>query len=763
MLLRRKDCNKMEQDPTVDSSCIDTDLLRHDLSSRNDDIPTGSSPVNQFVTQAGSQLRSITGAEYQRMLTNHVCTVPQFHFQLSSGSLTPSMNSHKMANSRHDILSTTRHSVLVSNVTRNSSEVELSDNSNIQTLDQNDLNTSSPEQTQTLQPHALNIMDTSGMACNNESKSGQCKRKAVTLPSKSDIASTSDAVTRKYVRNTYLENTSMSIEDNRVMNTIEHGRNIQNEHIRADLVEHDECNDPSEYLQPAEDESANDFGVIGDNDVFRHGRNHSEDSEYRDFEMEAHRLPDQLFTACYDSTSILNTHQENIESTGLAIARDESSDEIEELDKDINEYLVATITSDIGSKSVVPESGIKINFEDFGSDIDSTEYQYSGWGIDDSDESITHVKQVFQSTEEQPGTNESPTNSGLLGISDRFCSLKTGSNSDFRPLDDWSSGGFSVSDLNSHDKNELVVGNDSGKNDDDSSLMTDKIDRTQLYLDFDNFSHCSTQRKNFNASLDNEIKMQDSHVDACDSSVSNHGKNKDNCMSANTDSSLRKSVYESLNRGMSCPSELVYNDSLHVSETLVIAEVFSPMTDESNLEDFLNSDKESLHSNSSLDNRDIPSVKRHSMQTCVQNQNWKRSRLFHQSLADHTKNVRFMQEFQSSTHQSELPSLPPRRNLPDLRRNSSGADGRSTSPGKREQPQVGQVDVPCKIVIAGKSTRPPLDNLLANDRLFEYYKKQLHGYPGWCPRETENTVRILLQILIVFLRFKVAPTAGVIW
>ncbi|KAK3604343.1 hypothetical protein CHS0354_000341 [Potamilus streckersoni] len=45
-------------------------------------------------------------------------------------------------------------------------------------------------------------------------------------------------------------------------------------------------------------------------------------------------------------------------------------------------------------------------------------------------------------------------------------------------------------------------------------------------------------------------------------------------------------------------------------------------------------------------------------------------------------------------------------------------------------------------LLPGTGSRSLLDSALANDRVFSHFNTTLHGFLGWCPRETENTVRI---------------------
>ncbi|KAL3851830.1 hypothetical protein ACJMK2_015535 [Sinanodonta woodiana] len=43
-------------------------------------------------------------------------------------------------------------------------------------------------------------------------------------------------------------------------------------------------------------------------------------------------------------------------------------------------------------------------------------------------------------------------------------------------------------------------------------------------------------------------------------------------------------------------------------------------------------------------------------------------------------------------------------------------------------------------LLPGTGSRSLLDSALANDRVFSHFNTTLHGFLGWCPRETENTV-----------------------
>ena len=239
--------------------------------------------------------------------------------------------------------------------------------------------------------------------------------------------------------------------------------------------------------------------------------------------------------------------------------------------------------------------------------------------------------------------------------------------------------------------------------------------------------------------------------------------------------SSERKVYESLQRGLSCPSEIVYEKSMVFQEEhdiITIADVFSPVSEESKINDFeaisstetqssINSEilyrteTQSSINSEILDRSVSPSSKRHSLPMIRPCQNVKRTKFLRHTFQHGDKVVRFKesprQEF--SKTQQESPELPPRGRLPplpveDMSRRRSKDSITSVSPGVIE---ASGKEHCCKIVVGAKSSRPALDGLLANDKLFTHYKSTLSGFRGWSPRETENTVGIYMIFVQLFV------------
>ncbi|XP_060551855.1 uncharacterized protein LOC132713324 isoform X2 [Ruditapes philippinarum] len=216
-----------------------------------------------------------------------------------------------------------------------------------------------------------------------------------------------------------------------------------------------------------------------------------------------------------------------------------------------------------------------------------------------------------------------------------------------------------------------------------------------------------------------------------------------------TSKSSDKKTYESLQRGMSCPTEILYDKSMvfqEEHEIVTIADVFSPVSEESKVNDFEIMNSTEMKSSLDLEatDRSASPFKRHSLPMVRPCQNVKRTKFLRHTFQYGDKVVRFNEsstEDCSGAHQ-ESPVLPPRGNLPplpcdDLARRRSKDSNFSL---KSNVAGASISEAPCKIVVGAKSSRPLLDSLLANDKLFIHYNSTLSGFPGWSARETENTV-----------------------
>ncbi|KAL4226682.1 hypothetical protein ACF0H5_014662 [Mactra antiquata] len=575
-------------------------------------------------------------------------------------------------------------------------------------------------------------------------------------------------------------------------------------HSIDDLDEHDESYvDPSEYLQPAESTTAFGAEIIGMKERQGEIRTQtypdesSDTDEYKDFNMEEYRPPETLFVQgddCITIESVGNDRNNDINNVNsdvndmtastidTAAASDLINDNIEvKVNANVEEYMIASYVANSDETSDIVDT---IQFEEFSSnDLESStsEYQYSQWGGHNHDndhdneqtlkevwpssseglghaDEQTFLKEIWPSSNEEFGRAEVSDNSCLE--SEQFFPLKNDPECDKYSANEMNYRGlannsiqfvdnslsanfksFSFDSLKSYTKRHEIPENVGTTDKYDGNEVVHSKDRagsldsgkkSRFYLDFNSFSQTSPD------SSHSDPKQNASLHTA--TSTDRPGKKLNRFVSQYPEETRKKSVYERLQRGQSCPTEFGYGDSIHFLEMPVIADVFSPVTDESKLTEFQDSDDGSVDTIDSVESMETISGKRHTFPVSMQNHNRKRTRLHTQSLRPQEKNVRFDDvESESPVEMSHSPALPARRNLPDIRKSSFQSESFDPTILRGRSVNNGEL-VPCKIVIAGKSSRPPLDHLLANDKLYEFYKVQLNGYPGWCPRETEHTI-----------------------
>ena len=211
--------------------------------------------------------------------------------------------------------------------------------------------------------------------------------------------------------------------------------------------------------------------------------------------------------------------------------------------------------------------------------------------------------------------------------------------------------------------------------------------------------------------------------------------------------------YESLQRHISCPNDLGYEEpKKHIkfqkisdtAEMPTIADAFTPVTEQLTLHNFL-TERSVRNANFSNDNTGNVSASVNSLdrankgKTPLQVEStpnrWSCSdvkRKNDSKIFLFSKNV-------NTLRNRPLPA-PPSANVDHLSE-SQAEPGPSRRSPPQLPPKVSKISPhPYKLVSAGKTSRPMLDNLLANDKLFIHYNACLQGYPGWSPRETEYTV-----------------------
>ena len=203
--------------------------------------------------------------------------------------------------------------------------------------------------------------------------------------------------------------------------------------------------------------------------------------------------------------------------------------------------------------------------------------------------------------------------------------------------------------------------------------------------------------------------------------------------------------YEKLQRFMSCPSELGYeapNKQMRFQNVLeempTIADSFTPVREELDLNDFLKRGKVQGIEWSKPGGNTGPIVnsldRGKKNRTAVQDDNTPNR---HSFTGVHRCNDIRREFHHTNTRSLENRPLP----APPVGDLGNQCQGHSRKSPPLLPPKVSKFcQHPYKLVTGGKSSRPMLDQLLANDRLFIHYNNCLQGYPGWSPRETEYTV-----------------------
>ena len=207
--------------------------------------------------------------------------------------------------------------------------------------------------------------------------------------------------------------------------------------------------------------------------------------------------------------------------------------------------------------------------------------------------------------------------------------------------------------------------------------------------------------------------------------------------------------YESLQRFVSCPTEFGYEEPnkqirfqnvLQSVEMPTIADSFTPVKEDIDLHDFLKRGKEQRRQWNKPGGNNVPVVnsldRAKRDKNAVQDENTPNRRSYTDVHRCRQNNIRrdFLHTNASRLENRPLPAPP----MGDLDRQPQGYSRKSPP---LLPPKVSKLSPhPYKLVSGGKSSRPMLDQLLANDRLFIHYNSCLQGYPGWSPRETEYTV-----------------------
>ena len=211
----------------------------------------------------------------------------------------------------------------------------------------------------------------------------------------------------------------------------------------------------------------------------------------------------------------------------------------------------------------------------------------------------------------------------------------------------------------------------------------------------------------------------------------------------------KKYPYESLQRFISCPNDFGYEEPrrhiafqkvLEQAEMSTIADAFTPTTEQLAFHNFLTERK---NRNGKLGDestfmapKTVNSLDRgNKTRTAIQIESTPNRKSCSDVMRNRVMDRRIGLIVNNNSKQNNRPLPPP---PPCTGQDQSGSPRRSPP---QLPPRVSKISPhPYKLVSAGKSTRPMLDNLLSNDKLFMHYNACLQGYPGWSPRETEYTV-----------------------
>ena len=218
----------------------------------------------------------------------------------------------------------------------------------------------------------------------------------------------------------------------------------------------------------------------------------------------------------------------------------------------------------------------------------------------------------------------------------------------------------------------------------------------------------------------------------------------------------KKYPYESLQRFISCPNDFGYEEPRrHIAfqkvaeqaEMSTIADAFTPTTEQLAYHNFLtkrNNRNGKLQDESNcMVPKTVNSLDRgNKTRTAIQIESTPNRKSCSDAMRNRVTDRRIGLFPKNNSKQNNRPLPPP---PPCTGHDQSGSPGRSPP---QLPPRVSKISPhPYKLVSAGKSTRPMLDNLLSNDKLFMHYNACLQGYPGWSPRETEYTVSVFFIFL----------------
>ena len=211
----------------------------------------------------------------------------------------------------------------------------------------------------------------------------------------------------------------------------------------------------------------------------------------------------------------------------------------------------------------------------------------------------------------------------------------------------------------------------------------------------------------------------------------------------------KKYPYESLQRFISCPNDFGYEEPrrhiafqkvVEQAEMSTIADAFTPTTEQLAINNFLierkNRNGKLRDESNCTAPKTVNSLDRgNKTRTTIQIESTPNRKSCSDVMRNKVMDRRMGLFPNNNSKQNNHPLPPP---PPCTGHDQSGSPRRSPP---QLPPRVSKISPhPYKLVSAGKSTRPMLDNLLSNDKLFMHYNACLQGYPGWSPRETEYTV-----------------------
>ncbi|XP_045164308.2 uncharacterized protein LOC123528565 [Mercenaria mercenaria] len=516
-----------------------------------------------------------------------------------------------------------------------------------------------------------------------------------------------------------------------------------------------EYRDPERYIDPSVHDISSDTGIYLDStvDKCKKGREHERDSsdpcEYRD--PSEYRDPIE--------------YRDPSEYRDFSEYRDSSDNDFRFTSGGFDTEDILRARAEI-QQTCLPETDADqvITKENPGEkeDVNCTaDYQFAAEDFHDNDDSITILKQTICSRDLDK--TQSTRNGDIE--SEPECSIQH-SCRNVNTLSDFDSDTYNthpefqriIDDGNSGHADMHIGGMGEGDIADSDHGISKDSKETRVYLDFNQYDqgNISNTMDEFRASVENTntdlaFEKAQGAMDLTSARIPHQPPRRFFSEVASQSSGMTRDrkMYETLQRGVSCPSDIVYEKSLVFSEEhnmVTIADVFSPVSEESKIKDFEMVNSGEVKPSVSLDSTASSTSKRHSLPMCRPGQNTKRTRFQRHTFQHGDKAVRFDESFeeQHSRTMQDSPQLPPRGRLPPLSSSSSknlSRCRRSDSDVSMQSAQGTQVTGHiCKIVVGGKSSRPALDGLLADDILFTHYNAVLCSFPGWSPRETEHTI-----------------------